>query len=160
MKNLFNPMRAAALALTLPLLLSSCATVTSLDGGISPTITLTSPVTDPVNISTSKDFYENVYFPVKVKVKRHHLNGQRIRISSPKWEFDDIVMRAQLNGWVFGNIFIGGLVGLGVDLGTGCVVAPVQTEFNVYPKEKREVHNTVADSVSVQPTNPAPAENQ
>ena len=53
MKNLFNPMRAAALAMTLPLLLSSCATVTSLDGGISPTITLTSPVTDPVNISTS-----------------------------------------------------------------------------------------------------------
>ena len=142
-------MRAAALAITLPMLFPSCATITSLDGGISPVVTLTSPVTDPVNISTSKGYYENVYFPVKVKVRRHKLNGQRIRIMSDKWEFDDVVMRSQLNGWFFGNIFLGGLIGMGVDLGTGCIMQPVQTEFNVYPKMHQD-DKAKNDSVVVQ----------
>ncbi|MCR5361477.1 MAG: hypothetical protein K6E73_05640 [Bacteroidales bacterium] len=145
MKNLSKSVRAVALAMTFPFLFDSCATITS--GGINPSITLNSPVTDPVTITTDYDTYSQVYFPVTVQVKRHRLNGKHIQISSLRYDFDDVVLKAQLNGWVFGNIILGGLIGAGVDCATGCVMKPLQNEFRVYPAQKKDV---VADSTNVQ----------
>ena len=145
MKNLSKSVRSVALAMTFPFLFDSCATITS--GGINPSITLNSPVTEAVTIKTDYDTYHNVHFPVTVQVKRHRLNGKHIQISSLRYDFDDVVLKAQLNGWVFGNIFIGGLIGVGVDCATGCVMKPLQNDFRVYPAQKKDVE---ADSATVQ----------
>jgi hypothetical protein len=42
-----------------------------------------------------------------------------------------------VNGWAFGNILLGGIIGWGVDLGTNCVVKPAQTVFDVQPQPKK-----------------------
>lgn len=42
------------------------------------------------------------------------------------------------NGWAFGNILIGGLIGWGIDLGTNCVSKPAQTHFYINANDVQE----------------------
>lgn len=127
-KNLFLLVIAAVL-------LSSCATI--LDGG-SPTIYITGQTSEPVTIVTEKQTYENVTFPANVKVNRHKLDGQRIKITSENYDYQDIVLEKKVNGYTFINILLGGLIGWAVDAGTNCVSVPQQKYFNVSatPKQK------------------------
>jgi hypothetical protein len=118
-----------------PLLLSSCATIVS---GGDPSITINGNVNEPVNITTTKQTYQGVSLPAVVKVNRHKLDGQRIQITSANYSFNDIILEKKVNGWAFGNILFGGLIGWGVDLGTNSVVKPVQTQFTVQPLPKQE----------------------
>lgn len=113
-----------------PLLLSSCATIVS---GGDPSITIRGDVSEPVNITTEKQTYTGVILPAVVQVKRKHLEGQRIKISSENYQFEDLLLQKQVNPWAFGNILLGGLIGWGVDLGSNCVVQPRQTDFTVTP---------------------------
>lgn len=114
-------------------LLSSCATIVS---GGNPTITINSAADDaPVNITTSYAYYDQVTFPAMVKVKRKHLEGQRIQIESEKYKFSDIVLRRETNPWAWGNILVGGLIGLSVDLLTNNVSQPRQDDFYITPRK-------------------------
>lgn len=120
------------------LLLNSCATIIS---GTSPSILIDGNNPEPVTITTSYQTYENVNLPQVVKVKRKKLDGQRIQITSPNYDYKDIVLKKTINGWTFANILIGGIggvIGWGVDLGTNAVSKPQQDTFfvNPTPKEK------------------------
>ena len=119
------------------LLMSSCATIIS---GSNPSISIDGNVTEPVTISTSYQTYENVNLPQVVKVKRKKLDGQRIQITSQNYTFKDIVLKKTINGWTFGNILLGGIIGWAVDLGTNAVSKPEQDNFfvNPIPKTKSE----------------------
>ena len=114
---------------------SSCATIVS---GGDPSITINGHVNEPVDITTEKQTYPRVTLPAVVQVQRHKLDGQRIRITSENYNFDDIVLGKQVNGWAFGNILLGGLIGWGVDLATNCVVKPEQTQFTIQAIPKQE----------------------
>ena len=118
-----------------PLLLSSCATIVS---GGDPSITINGNLDEPVNITTTKQTYQGVTLPAVVKVNRHKLDGQRIHITSANYTFNDIILEKSVNGWAFGNILLGGLIGWGVDLGTNCVSKPTQTQFFVQPQPKQQ----------------------
>ena len=100
-----------------------------------------SSVFEPVTITTEKQTYPNVNLPAVVQVKRKKLDGQRIRIESENYKFQDIVLKKAINGWAFGNILIGGLIGWGVDLMTNCVSKPSQDEYMIEPTFKRKVQN-------------------
>ncbi len=76
--------------------------------------------------------------PAVVQVKRKKLDGQRIRIEAENYKFQDIVLRKAVNGWAFGNILIGGIIGLSVDLITNCVSKPAQEEYNIEPTFKSD----------------------
>lgn len=89
-----------------------------------------------MTIITEKQTYPNVQLPYTVRVNRHHIDGQRIKVQSEKGEYRDIVLEKKVNGWAWGNILIGGLVGWGVDLITNCVSKPSKT--NYYLEEKRK----------------------
>ena len=102
----FSKTVIAAFGLSLPIMLSSCATIVS---GGNPSITINGNVSEPVTIVTEEQTYPNVGLPAVVKVNRHHLDGQRIRITSENYKFDDIVLEKSVNGWAFGNILLGGL---------------------------------------------------
>lgn len=117
------------------ILLSSCATI--LDGG-SPTIHIEGQTTEPVTIVTEKQTYPNVTLPVSVQVNRHKLEGQRIKITSENYEYQDIFLAKKINGYTFINILLGGLPGWAVDAATNCVSTPQQKYFNVSgtPKKK------------------------
>ena len=117
-------------------LFSSCATIVS---GGDPSITInSSSVFDPVTITTEKQSYPNVTLPAVVQVKRKKLDGQRIRIEAENYKFEDIVLRKTVNGWAFGNILLGGLIGWSIDLMTNCVSKPAQDEFMIEPTFKRK----------------------
>jgi len=113
--------------------LSSCATLFS---GGSPKIYLEGNVDEPITVTTQKRVYENVVLPCTVKVKRHKLDGQRIKIESENYKYKDIILGKTINGWAFGNILIGGTVGWIVDLITNSVSRPSQTHFEVYGTKK------------------------
>lgn len=120
--------KAAIVAPVMPLLLSSCATIVS---GGSPTITIDGNVREPVTITTTKQTYPNVTLPYVVKVNRHKIDGQRIYVQSETTRYKDIVLEKATNGWAFGNILIGGLIGWGIDLGTNAVSKPAQKHFYI-----------------------------
>lgn len=128
-------MKLVTVGVVSPLLLSSCATIVS---GGDPSITINGNVDEPVNITTKKQTYQGVSLPAVVKVDRHKLDGQRIHITSENYTFNDIILEKSVNGWAFGNILLGGLIGWGVDLGTNCVSKPTQTQFFVQPQPKQQ----------------------
>lgn len=107
---------------------SSCATIVS---GGSPTITIDGNIGEPVTITTTKHTYSNVMLPYVVKVSRHKLDGQRIYVQSETTRYKDVVLQKSVNGWAFGNILLGGLIGWGVDLGTNAVSKPAQEYFYI-----------------------------
>lgn len=134
MKRISKTVKVGALVAALPLFLTSCATIVS---GGDPSITINGTVKEPVTITTEKQTYPNVSLPAVVKVNRHHLDGQRISITSENFLFNDIILEKKVNPWAFGNIILGGLIGWGVDLGTNCVSQPLQKQFTVIPQPKQ-----------------------
>ena len=135
-------LKLATMLFAAPLLLSSCATIVS---GGDPSITINGDVPEPVTITTEKQTYPGVSLPAVVKVNRHHLDGQRIKITSDNYKFSDILLEKTVNGWSFGNILLGGIIGLGVDLATNCVSKPSQTKFNIIPQPKKQSEATKED---------------
>ena len=142
MKRLVKTFGIAATVATASVLLSSCATIVA---GGAPKIMINGDGPEPVTIETEEAAYIDVTLPALVKVKRHHLDGQRIKIRSENYEYNDIMLRKTLNAWTLGNILIGGLIGWGVDLGTNCVSKPAQTEFTITPKPKVQKEATKED---------------
>ncbi|WP_288317742.1 hypothetical protein [Xylanibacter caecicola] len=114
--------------------LTSCATL--FDGG-SPKILLEGwGVDEPVTITTAKKVYENVTLPTTVEVKRHKIEGQRISIQSENYKYQDIILQKKINGWTWGNIAIGGVIGWCIDMGTNCVSKPKETKYTVVYQRK------------------------
>ena len=128
-------MMMAAMAACVATLFSSCATIVS---GTTATIQINGKFTEPMTITTSYQTYEDVVLPAEVKVKRQHLDGQHIKITSPNYTYEDIILNRTVNGWAFGNIVFGGLIGLGVDLGNNAVSKPGQDIYYIKatPKEQ------------------------
>jgi len=114
-------------------MMSSCATIVS---GGSPKILIDGDTKEPVTIVTEKQTYENVVLPYMVRVNRHHLDGQRIQIKSEKHSYQDILLQKTVNGWAFGNILIGGVIGWGVDLLTNTVSIPQQKHYYIERRDK------------------------
>ena len=139
MKKLVKTLNIATVVATATIQLSSCATIVS---GGAPKITINGDVPEPVTIETEDAAYIDVTLPTVVKAKRHHIDGQHIQITSENYKFDDIVLTKTVNGWAFGNILIGGLIGWGIDLGTNCVSKPAQTEFTITPLPKKNAEST------------------
>lgn len=112
---------------------TSCATIMS---GGTPTIHLEGKIDEPVTIVTERNTYPNVTLPINVQINRHKLEGQRIKISSENYEYNDIILSKSFNGTTILNIFIGGVVGWVVDMATNCVSLPSQKNYYVTPIPK------------------------
>ncbi len=124
------------------LLFSSCGTIFS---GSSTKIKLEGQSAEPVNITTSKGTYNQVYLPIEVRVSRHGLKGQRINISSENYTYPDIVLGKKVNPWTFANIILGGVIGWSIDLATNGVSIPNEKRFIVSgnPKTSNQQSNYV-----------------
>ena len=138
-----NTFWLVAMIFAAPLFLGSCATIVS---GGDPSITIHGNVPEPVTIKTEKQTYPEVILPTVVQIDRHHLKGQRIQITSDNYMYDDIVLGKSTNGWAFGNILLGGIIGLGVDLLTNCVSKPTYTHFDITPLPKNPSEATKEDN--------------
>lgn len=125
--------KLAAVAAVLVSSFSSCATIVA---GGSPSITIDGDVKEPVTIVTEKGTWADVNLPYKVQVNRHHIDGQRVQVKSENHSYRDIVLEKSTNNWAFGNILLGGLVGLGIDLITNCVSKPSKANYYVEERSK------------------------
>ncbi len=91
--------------------LAGCATVihgTRQDVGISST---------PSGASVSIDNVQSGTTPVFAKLRRKE--NHVVRISLPGYQPTDLTLTSSVSGWVWGNIAIGGLIGLAVDAISG-----------------------------------------
>ena len=130
--------KSLSLLLTLVVVLSlttSCATIVA---GGNPKITIVGDQTEPVTIITEKQVLENVELPAKVKVNRHHIDGQRVQVKSENYDYKDIYLEKSLNEWTLGNILLGGLIGWGIDLGTNCVSKPSKSVYYLEATPKKQ----------------------
>ena len=121
-------------------LFSSCATIVT---GTAPTVIINGDTNEPVTIRTSYKTYENVMLPTQVQVKRKHLSGQHISVSSENYTYQDIMLDKKTNGWAWGNLALGGFIGWFIDLGTNAVSEPRQKEYKIHgvPKNGSENQN-------------------
>lgn len=120
----------------------SCATIVT---GTKPTVIISGDTNEPVTIRTSYKTYENVMLPTQVQVKRKHLSGQHISISSENYTYQDIMIDKKTNGWAWGNLALGGFIGWFIDLGTNAVSEPRQKEYKIHgvPKSDSEKQNVI-----------------
>ena len=118
---------------------TSCATIAS---GGDPFITINGSLVDePVTITTEKQTYPNIILPAEVQVKRKKLEGQKIKIESDSYTFNDIELHKAVNHWVVGDFLLGGVAGLGIDLLTNSVSKPTQSVYDIVPMPKKEKTN-------------------
>jgi len=123
----------------LSMLLSSCATILN---PTRPKITLWGlPDDEKVTVVTKAAEYRDVTLPIKVKVKRHNLNGQPVVITSNTTnQQHTLYLKKTFNGLSLGNIAIalvsfgGAGVGFGIDCATNCISKPSQKKYYIDPR--------------------------
>ncbi len=120
--------------------LSSCATMFS---GTKADIFIDGDVDEPVNINSSAGEYKAVALPTIVEVKRRHLNGQHIQITSEHHSFDDIVLEKSFNGWALVSALAYGM-GFFIDLMTNAVSKPRYDQYYIMPIESFRTTDTIS----------------
>ena len=88
-------------------------------------------VSEPVTITTSYKEYKVVQLPKFVEIDRHKIDGQHIKIESPNYVYQDIVLQKKLNGWVWGNLFLPTIPGILIDIWSNNVVKPKESRYEV-----------------------------
>lgn len=104
MKNLILGI-AAAFTMT------SCATIIS---GSKQNVKISSTPTEAVVIIDSVEVGKT---PFKTKLKRKHEHTVRLELDG--FQPYEITLKRKFNGWIIANAFVGGIIGVVVDLATG-----------------------------------------
>lgn len=144
-KYLFTPAVNAVIGLILCLSLSSCASIVS--GGPKKVTINTTPPGAKVTIY---DKYGKLVLakqsPAVVALDRStgYMAGQeyRIVIEKPGYKPTEVRVRANINGWYFGNILFGGLIGMViVDPITGAMftLKPDQINETLTPAQRKSL---------------------
>jgi hypothetical protein len=109
-------------ALALTLVLSSCATIIS---GSKQNVKINS---NPTVATVFVDGGEQGKTPLEVKLKRN--TDHKISLVLEGYKPYDVNLTRKTNGWVWGNILFGGLIGLIVDMSTGSIYRLSPNEIN------------------------------
>lgn len=111
------------LMLTLTLFVSSCATIVS---------SSTQSVSFLSNPSDSKIIINGIprgNTPAVIDLKRK-TKIYTIKFEKKNYKTKKIVLERKINGWVWGNLLLGGIVGLVVDYSTGAIYKIPQEEVS------------------------------
>ena len=139
MKKVASAISKTLFAVLLVICFSSCATMVS---GIKADIFIDGDVDEPVTINSSAGEYKDVTLPTIVEVKRRHLDGQHIQISSEHHSFDDIVLERSFNGWALVTALAYG-VPFVIDLMTNAVSLPKYDQFFITPMDSLTTTDTL-----------------
>ncbi len=74
--------------------------------------------------------------PCTLVLDRKHLVYQ-VRVEKDGYEPTEITLRKGVNGWIWGNLFLGGIIGLIIDISTGSVNKFTPTELEISLVQKR-----------------------
>jgi hypothetical protein len=119
-------MRKIAAAFSLPLLLSSCATIFTGGGtqNVSVQSTPTGAKISIVNADGLEVHSSSTPATVALNKGAGYFRGAHyvVKFSMPGYKAHEAIIASTVSGWYFGNIFIGGLIGmLAVDPVTGAM---------------------------------------
>lgn len=128
MKYKSKPIILAALFGLSALLLSSCASIVN---GTTQDETITS-VPRGAHVMIDGEHYGNTPVTATLRRKKEH----NIEIMLPGYQPAKFTMEQHVSGWYFGNILLGGIVGLIVDYADGAI----------YKLEPSKIHNFTNDS--------------
>ena len=123
----------------------SCASIIS---GTRADIILNGSIDEPVDIQTDHKYYTRQVLPTTVQVKRGK-KVSRIEMSSSNYEYEDVWVTKKTNPWFAGNILLGGLPGMIVDLSTGSAWKPAEESFYVNATKKINSQTESASSRSM-----------
>lgn len=133
-------------SLALTLLMSSCATVMS---GSKQNVKFDS---NPGAASIFIDEVEVGKTPFEIKLTRKSEHTVLIKLEG--YQTYQTTLTKKLNGWIFGNILVGGLIGLIIDPITGAMYNLSSSEINaqmvkgtVFKSNKKDVYIAVALNV-------------
>lgn len=137
-------LRQCSLGMAAGALFSSCATIFS---GTEAKITIDGEVDEPVTVVTSRGEYRDLLLPVTLPVKRRHIDGQHIRITSQHYAYKDIVLQKSISPWAWVSTYFG--LPLVVDLLTNAVSEPKQKQFFIRPAADAQAADSLyrADSL-------------
>lgn len=114
--------------------LVSCASIVS---GTKAKVVLNGNVDEPIDVQTDYKMYEQQYLPAEVEVKRGK-KASKITLTSENYDYQDILVPKNTNGWVFGNFAFGGVIGVVVDCANGAAWKPAEESFYVNALRKSE----------------------
>lgn len=83
--------------------------------------------------------------PFFAKMSRAH--NHKVRISLEGYQPYEVNLTRKLDGWVFGNILIGGVIGIGVDAVTGSMFR--LSPANIYPELKPDAATGVRSTEGI-----------
>ncbi len=92
-------------------MISSCATI------INRTRQTIFLETDPPGATATIDGVQQLQTPASVKLKRG--KDHRVTFEKSGYQKADAMVEKEISGWIWGNLILGGLIGLGIDFISG-----------------------------------------
>jgi hypothetical protein len=111
-------MSSIAAVAALGIAVSGCATIVT---GTSQSVAITTPPTTGAEcVLSGKEGNRTVVSPGATRVEKSK-EDIAVHCSKPGWQDAEATIPSHFQGWTFGNIAIGGLIGAGVDAATGAM---------------------------------------
>ena len=123
----------SSLLFSMAISITSCATLIS---GSMQTVKVSSNPSG-ATVKVEPGFYE-VKTPAELSLKRKE-GPYRLTIAMDGYEPVQAYLKASTNGWLWGNILFGGIIGIIIDYSTGAATALSPTEVHA-DLENSEVH--------------------
>ena len=83
-------------------------------------------VNEPVNITTDKAHYENVFLPAKVKIKKGY-GTSSIMVTSRNYQPLNLIVDKKFNAAYIANVFFP--IGFIIDAATGAIMKPAKKAY-------------------------------
>jgi hypothetical protein len=117
-----------------------CTSCSSIINGRSQQVTVTS---DPSGASFTVNGEQELKTPAVFKLKRK--NDHIIVFDNPGYQQERTVLKHMVSGWVAGNIFLGGPIGLGVDAMTGGMyqIVPDALHMRLHPVAPNTLQSSI-----------------
>ena len=87
----------------------------------------------PTHAMISVDGNSTARTPAQVSLKRN--SNHTVRISLPHYQAQTITLTQSVNGWMFGNLLFGGLIGIVIDATDGAMYKLTPSQMNVYAEK-------------------------
>lgn len=123
----------ASLSVIVTVALVGCATIMNRGGKQWVVITST-----PTGATATVDGFTTIQTPGQLKLKRK--KDHIIVFEKEGYETAQTLIENEMSNWVWGNILLGGLIGLAIDFGTGGAykLEPESVNVTLKPSEKTE----------------------
>ena len=115
------------------LLLTSCATIIS---GTRADVVIDGDAPEPLTIVADEQTFDSVSLPASISIRRKSLTNP-IKLTSPSYEYSDVIPGRSTNHWVWANYF-NMFFGLPVDLISDAIYKPALSRYYINKRSKNE----------------------